>query len=208
DSAARKSAAAACRLAEAGRWAKERSAVLPVTYRRTDRTSPSSCKQQRRQSASGRDRQRVCRTQGLEELDQLFAGRLVIPAPVAADDLQQFVDRLIALVGTIERHRQVRPRLMIIGILLQAAAAFAALAATLPRLLCQLQRRPRGRDRSVLGQISCRPIQHLPRFGEVAGADMAFSEPGDGSRVLGIMAYHLPENGTSRARIVASERLF
>src|ERR1700716_2150908 len=72
-----------------------------------------SRKQDRRQPLAPRDRRFVGRTPGLEQLHELLAGAIVVPLAVAADDLDQVVERLGALAFGIEREREVEPRLVI-----------------------------------------------------------------------------------------------
>src|SRR5437016_1377289 len=59
----------------------------------------SSRKHQRRQPPPGAQGQRVGRAHHLEELDELFARRLLVPFAVALEQRQQFVDRRFALTG-------------------------------------------------------------------------------------------------------------
>mgnify|MGYP003338238324 CR=1 FL=1 len=62
---------------------------------------------QRRQLAPAADGHRVHRAPGLEQLQQLLAGAVVVPGPVAADDLDQLIDRLLLLALGVEAQREV-----------------------------------------------------------------------------------------------------
>src|SRR5579883_2152348 len=55
----------------------------------------------------------VGRTPGLEELNQLLAGSVVIPFTVAAHDLDQLVERLLPAVISVQSNGEVESRLMI-----------------------------------------------------------------------------------------------
>src|SRR5215469_5395169 len=79
-----------------GSWSTARSNGEPVMAAR-------SRKEDRRETAPGCDRERIRRPHRLEELQELLARGLLVPGPVAADDLQELVDPRLALAGAEER---------------------------------------------------------------------------------------------------------
>src|SRR5215470_1851381 len=70
-------------------------------------------KQNRRQLAAALDGRLVGRPPRLEELHELLARAVVVPFAVAPHDLDEMVDRLLAAVLAVERHRKVEPRLVV-----------------------------------------------------------------------------------------------
>src|SRR5713226_9289318 len=80
---------------------------------RRNMRSATSREQNRRQPLAPRDRRLVGRTPGLEELDRLLARAVVVPFAVALDDLEEVVDRRLALSLAVQRHREVEARLVI-----------------------------------------------------------------------------------------------
>src|SRR5215217_1786708 len=75
-----------------------------------------SGKEDRRQLAPPRDRHLIHRAPGLEELDELFSGRFVVPAALAAHDLDELVDRLLALAAGVQGNGQIEARLVVAGV--------------------------------------------------------------------------------------------
>src|SRR6266404_9616990 len=79
----------------------------------------------RRQPPPRRQRQRIGRPHRLEELDELLARRLLVPLACPLDDLQELVDRRLALAGGEQRGGEVKTGLMVVGIRRQPRAQFA-----------------------------------------------------------------------------------
>src|SRR5262245_28824877 len=78
--------------------------------------------EQRGEAPPRRDGQRIGRTHGLEELDELLAPGLLVPLAVEPHQLEQLVDRLLAAAAGEERAGELEPRLVILGVLRQARA--------------------------------------------------------------------------------------
>src|SRR5271156_398311 len=74
---------------------------------------PSSAEHEGGQPPPAGNRQRMGRAQGLEELHQLLARRLVVPGPVPLEYLQQLVDCRFLLAGRIEGHGEIEAGLMV-----------------------------------------------------------------------------------------------
>src|SRR5262252_2646087 len=104
--------------------------------------------QDRREASSASDGRLVGRTPGVEQLDQLLAGAVVVPFAVAPDDLQQVIERLLALALGVQRDRQVEARLVVARI---GGDLLLQLADRPERggLLGELERRARGRHRRL-----------------------------------------------------------
>src|SRR5258707_6074650 len=75
--------------------------------------APGLREQERRQATARRQGQRLGRPHRLEELDELLARRLLVPLAVALDDVEQLVDRLLALADGGEGGGEGEPRLVI-----------------------------------------------------------------------------------------------
>src|SRR5258706_12541174 len=69
--------------------------------------------QERRQLAAAFDGMRVFRPPGFEQLDQLLSGRLVVPAPVTPEQLQEMLECARLVVAGGEREREVKATLVV-----------------------------------------------------------------------------------------------
>jgi hypothetical protein len=58
-------------------------------------------------------------------LDELLAGAVVVPIPVAPHDLNELVDRLLALAASVERECEIEAGLMVERIRLDSALKLA-----------------------------------------------------------------------------------
>src|SRR5689334_20104387 len=90
-----------------GSSSKGKSKALPVI---------SSREEDRGEAAPPRDGERVGRAHRFEELHQLLAPSLLVPGAVAPHQLEQLVDRRLALAGGEQRRRQIEPRLVVLRI--------------------------------------------------------------------------------------------
>src|SRR5271165_6977582 len=79
------------RLAGKGRGSR---CWLPATVK-----APGSREQDRGEALARLHRQRIGRPHRLEQLDQLLARGLLVPVAIGLDDLQQVIDRRLALAG-------------------------------------------------------------------------------------------------------------
>src|SRR6516165_12422057 len=82
----------------------------------------------------------------LEEFDELLAGRLLVPLPIALEQGQQLVDRGLALPAAEEGRGELEARLMIVRVRRQAKAQLARPGHRLLRLLGEIERRARRSD--------------------------------------------------------------
>src|SRR5271169_5828731 len=69
--------------------------------------------QYRRQPFAALDGGFVGRAPGIEELNELLAGAVIIPFTVALDDGDQVLERVVPLALAVEREREIEARLMI-----------------------------------------------------------------------------------------------
>src|SRR5438105_13147090 len=69
--------------------------------------------QDRRQPFAPVDRRFVGRSPGFEQLHELLARAIVVPLAIAPHDLEQMVERLLALSLRVERDREIEARLMV-----------------------------------------------------------------------------------------------
>src|SRR5262249_50840471 len=81
----------------------------------TPRTIPSG-EQDGREPLASVDGKRIGEAQRLEELQELLAGRLLVPFAVELDHGKQLVDRLLALLLSPVGQGQVEARLEVLGI--------------------------------------------------------------------------------------------
>src|SRR5215217_2282462 len=109
----------------------------------------SSGEQHRRQSSPPEHRHVVGRPPGLEELDELLARRLVVPAALAPDDVDQRIDRLLAAAAGVERQGEIEAGLMVERVRLEPALELAGVAER-GRLLSELDRGAGAGDRRVV----------------------------------------------------------
>src|SRR5687767_4104299 len=63
----------------------------------------TSGKQDRRERAAALEGRFVCRAQGLEDLQQFLARGILVPAAIAANDVNQMVDRSAGIAAPVER---------------------------------------------------------------------------------------------------------
>jgi hypothetical protein len=77
---------------------------------------PPSRKKQHGELSPGAYRCRIDHPPSVEKLQQLLAGAIFVPSPVALDDFKQRGGRLLALVLGIEKDREIKTRLMIFWI--------------------------------------------------------------------------------------------
>src|SRR3954467_5622815 len=82
--------------------------------------TPASGEHQRRQPPPRRQGQRIGRPHSLEEFDQLLARRLLVPVAIALEQGQELVDGRLALAGAEQGGRQLKARLVVVRVLLQA----------------------------------------------------------------------------------------
>src|SRR6266542_2874261 len=81
--------------------------------------APASGEHQRRQPPPRADGQRIGRTHGLEEFDQLAPRRLLVPVAVALEQRQQLVDRRLPLARAEQRGGQFETGLVVVRVLLE-----------------------------------------------------------------------------------------
>src|SRR5215203_2600156 len=84
-----------------------------------------SGEQHRGQPPPPEKRHLIGRPPRLEELDELLAGAVVVPIAVAPHDLDELVDRLLALAASVEREREIEAGLMVERIRLDSALKLA-----------------------------------------------------------------------------------
>src|ERR1700683_1797495 len=70
-------------------------------------------KQDRGEPPAALDRGLVGRPPGIEELNELLAGAVVVPFAVAPDDGDQILERLLPAALAVEREREVEARLVV-----------------------------------------------------------------------------------------------
>jgi len=115
--------------------------LLWAGYRAAHRRSSRLGEEDRGETAARRQGQRVRRPHRLEELDELLARRLLVPLAIALDDVEQLVDRLLALTDGEEGGGEVEARLVILGVGGEAGAQLVER----PPTPCRRPRRARAR---------------------------------------------------------------
>src|SRR6185312_8758314 len=131
--------------AAAARRPGERSAASPAAPSIRDRKPIGSCKKDRGEPPPRRHGERIGRAHRLEEFDELLARCLLVPFAVALDEIEEPVDRLLALARREERRCQLQPRVIVSGIALEALTQLAERALRLFAGLCDLEGGPRRR---------------------------------------------------------------
>src|ERR1700756_3151552 len=71
------------------------------------------CEQNRGKTLAAFDGGLVGRPPGVEKLDELLAGTVVIPLAVPLDDADQMIERLLPAAFAVEREREVKAGLVI-----------------------------------------------------------------------------------------------
>src|SRR6516225_12030994 len=128
----------------------EGSAVLPT--RSLIPVSPSG-KHLGGKPPSPAQRQRIGRPHRLEEFDELLTRSLLVPLPIALEQGQKLVDRILPLAAAEEGRGELDPRLVIVGVRCQSSAQFARPGHRLLRLFTDLQRRACRGDLGVRGAL-------------------------------------------------------
>src|SRR6185437_13122740 len=85
-----------------------------------------SGKEQRRQASASGNRQWIGRSPGLEELDELPAGAILVPFAAATNDIEKVVEPLLALTVADLGQRQVEAGLMVARIVRYLGGELAA----------------------------------------------------------------------------------
>src|SRR5215472_16141702 len=100
----------------------------------------------------------------LEEFQQLLPRSLIIPGAIAANDAQQRLRRLLALVRRIQRTREIVARLQVAGVGGDARLERAELIARLAPFLGQRERASCAGDLGMLGDFRWNLCQRFARF--------------------------------------------
>src|SRR5262245_25830064 len=100
-----------------GKTGMRRGRLSAVGYR-AGKLMSRSREQDRGEALATGNGELVLGTPGLEELDQLLAGRLIVPAALLADDAQEVVKGLLAAAGGIQRQSEVVAGLVVGRVLL------------------------------------------------------------------------------------------
>src|SRR5678816_1986716 len=98
-----------------------------------------SGEEQRREALPAGDRRRVLDAPRLEELHELLARRLLVPAAIAPDDLQQLVGRAGTVALTVQHHGEIEAGLVVVRVGLETASEVGRRAELL-RLRGKLER--------------------------------------------------------------------
>ena len=159
----------------------------------------------RRQPLAPFDRSFVGRTPGIEELNELLAGAVIVPFAIALHDGDQLFERIQPPAVAVERHREIESGLMVgrIGgdLLLKIGNGPSDLG-----LLGEIERRTRGGDGCIV-LLSCRHHgERLFRLIERAGLDMAAHQSGKRRQVCAVLGEKLPVHVRRPGSIARRER--
>ena len=150
----------------------------------------ASSEQDRGQPPTAFDRRFVSRSPRLEQLHQLLARAVVVPFAVAPDDLEEMLERLPAPPLGIERNRQVKTSLVVERIGTKFLLELGERTER-GRLLRQLERGPRRRDRCILSLGIRNQRQRLARLLDRPGLHITAGKPGKRVDIARVLGQHL-----------------
>src|SRR5512133_3563209 len=87
--------------------------------------TPASGKHHGGQPSSTAQGQRIGRSHDFEELDELFARRLLVPFAIAFEQRQQLVDGGLSLAASEQRRRELEAGLVIVSVFRQSGSQFS-----------------------------------------------------------------------------------
>jgi len=146
------------------------------------------------------------RPDGVENLDQLLARRILVPGAVAPHQFEQFLDGGLGAALAVEGDGQIETRLMVVGVGFQAPPEGLGVARP-AALLGKLQGGDGGRHLALLAQRLGQAVDRRAALRQVAGGDQTADHPGDGAGMGRVLRQNLGEDAAGARRVAGLQRL-
>ncbi len=146
------------------------------------------------------------RPQRIEDLDELFAGRLVVPAAVAADHLEQLIYRRFAAAASVQRQSKIEFRLQIRRIGGDLPLQIGKVSGRPLCLLGDIDGSERRPDLGAGGDVLRQSRGHLTGAGDIALSDAGADHACDRFRLPRILLQHPGEAVGGGADITGVQR--